>query len=116
MGLFYDYYTTPCHENTRCETAEVQTTAPAAADDALEAVLGKHEAPADPPKTAEDVLADILSGDAHVADAERVGQHRNHGVDGLGVTHAGAAAQSRQQVSCLGHDFDAAAKAQFGIP
>jgi len=49
---------------TASKTAEVQTTAPAAADDALDAVLGKQEAPADPPKTAEDVLADILSGDA----------------------------------------------------
>jgi len=69
MGLFYDYYTTPCHENTRCETAEVQTTAPVAADDALDAVLGKQEAPAEPAKTAEDVLADILSGDAGPEDA-----------------------------------------------
>ena len=49
---------------TASKTAEVQTTAPAAAEDALDAVLGKQEAPADPLKTAEDVLADILSGDA----------------------------------------------------
>lgn len=49
---------------TETKTVEVQTTAPAAAEDALDAVLGKHEAPAEPPKTAEDVLADILSGDA----------------------------------------------------
>lgn len=49
---------------TETKTAEVQTTAPAAADDAMDAVPGKAEAPAEPPKTAEDVLADILSGDA----------------------------------------------------
>jgi len=40
---------------TASKTAEVQTTAPAAEDDAMDAVLGKQEAPADPPKTAEDV-------------------------------------------------------------
>ena len=54
---------------TASKTAEVQTTAPAAAEDALDAVLGKQEAPAEPPKTAEDVLADILSGDAGQEDA-----------------------------------------------
>jgi len=49
----------------------VQTTAQAYTDDALDAVLGKAETPAavatDPvekPKTAEDMLADILSGDS----------------------------------------------------
>lgn len=49
---------------TTPKAAEVKTTAPASAEDALGAVLGKQEAPAEPQKTAEDVLADILSGDA----------------------------------------------------
>ena len=57
----------------------------------------------------------VLGGDAHVADTERVGQHGNHGVDGLGITHAGTAAQRRHQVSGLGHDFDATADAVVGI-
>lgn len=58
---------------TETKTAEVQTTAQTSTDDAMDAVLGKAEAPAaaDPaetPKTAEDVLADILSGDAEGQD------------------------------------------------
>lgn len=52
---------------TTPKAAEAKTTAPAS-EDALDAVLGKQEAPAaDPaekPQTAEDVLAEILSGDA----------------------------------------------------
>jgi len=48
---------------TTPKAAEVKTTAPASAEDALDAVLGKQEAPAEPQKTAEDVLADILSGE-----------------------------------------------------
>ena len=60
----------PRTPGAKTETAEVQTTAQASTDDALDAVLGKADTPAavaDPaekPKTAEDVLADILSGDA----------------------------------------------------
>lgn len=56
------------------KTAEVQTAAQTSTDDAMDAVLGKAETPAavtDPaekPKTAEDVLADILSGDAEGQD------------------------------------------------
>lgn len=54
---------------TETKAAEVQTTAQASTDDAMDAVLGKADTPAaaDPiekPQTAEDVLADILSGDA----------------------------------------------------
>ena len=49
--------------------------------------------------TAEAVLGgQVLGGDAHVADAERVGQHGNHRVDGLGIAHAGAGTQRRHQV------------------
>lgn len=65
---------------TETKTAEVQTTAQASTDDAMDAVLGKAETPAaavaDPaekPKTAEDVLADILSGDAEGQDEVPVG-------------------------------------------
>lgn len=60
---------------TENKTAEVQTTAQTSTDDAMDAVLGKAETPAaavaDPaekPKTAEDVLADILSGDSEGQD------------------------------------------------
>ncbi|MBL8322826.1 MAG: hypothetical protein JNJ93_11225, partial [Acinetobacter sp.] len=49
---------------TTPKAAEVKTTAPASAEDALDAALGKQEAPAEPQETAEDVLAEILSGDA----------------------------------------------------
>lgn len=60
----------PRTPGAKTETAEVQTTAQTSTEDALDAVLGKADTPAavaDPaekPKTAEDVLVDILSGDA----------------------------------------------------
>lgn len=62
---------------TETKTAEVQATAQASAEDALDAVLGKAETPtADPaekPKTAEDVLADILSGESEGQDEAPAG-------------------------------------------
>jgi hypothetical protein len=39
----------------------------------------------------------VLGGDAHVADAERVGQRGNHGIDHLGVAHAGAGTHRRHR-------------------
>lgn len=60
---------------TETKTSDVQTTAQTSTDDVMDAVLGKAETPAaavtDPaekPKTAEDVLADILSGDSEGQD------------------------------------------------
>lgn len=62
----------PRTPGAKTETAEVQTTAQTSTEDALDAVLGKADTPAaDPiekPQTAEDVLADILSGDAEGQD------------------------------------------------
>ncbi|EKE16838.1 MAG: hypothetical protein ACD_10C00770G0001 [uncultured bacterium] len=57
----------------------------------------------------------IFSGDTHMANAKRIGQHGNHRVDGLGVTHPCAATQRRQQVSRLRHDFNTAADTVISI-
>jgi hypothetical protein len=59
--------------------------------------------------------AQVLRGDAHVADAEGVGQHRHHGVDRLGVAHPRAAAQRRQQISAARHHFHTAADGEIGV-
>ena len=58
---------------------------------------------------------EILGGDAHVADAERVGQRCDHGVDQMGVAHARAGAHRAGQVAAAAHHFDAAAYAIVAI-
>ncbi len=57
----------------------------------------------------------VLGGDAHVADAERVGQHGDHHVDGLGIAHAGTGTQGRHHVGAARHDFDTTAYAIVAI-
>ena len=61
------------------------------------------------------LFGQVLGGDAHVADAEGVGEDGDHGIDRRGVAHAGAGTQRRQQVGGLGHDLDAAADTIVGI-
>jgi hypothetical protein len=58
----------------------------------------------------------VLGRDAHVADAERIGQGGDHGVDQLGVAHAGAVAHRRRQVAAAAHHLDAATDAVVAIP
>ena len=71
MGFFMIHQPRTPSAKTETKKAEVQTSAQASTDDALDAVLGKAETPvavatdpAEKPKTAEDMLADILSGDS----------------------------------------------------
>ena len=57
----------------------------------------------------------IFRGDPHVTNAEGIGEHRDHHVDGLGIAHPRARAQRRQQIAAARHHLDAAADAVVGI-
>jgi hypothetical protein len=57
----------------------------------------------------------VLGGDAHVADAERIGQRGDHHVGHFAVAHARAAAQRGGQIPAAAHHLDAAADAVIAI-
>ena len=50
-----------------------------------------------------------------MANAERIGQRGDHGIDCRRVTHACAGTQRRQQVGAARHDFDTTTDGKVGI-
>jgi hypothetical protein len=61
------------------------------------------------------LFGQVLGGDAHMTDAERVGQGADHGIEHLGVAHARAGTHRGGQVGAARHDFDAAADGEIRV-